>query len=104
MSLSTRFWGRSWFDSGPGFVDRATSLAYCVFTFKSKLGVTRDPIYLFDISVQGLAERDAVENFGNASKARAWMVKTSRALWGIWDMSTFGVQDHVHRESDKDFG
>ncbi|KAJ6484820.1 hypothetical protein C8R45DRAFT_931258 [Mycena sanguinolenta] len=43
-------------------------LEYCIFTFKSTWGVTRDPFYLFDISVQGLAERDTMEKFGNPFK------------------------------------
>ena len=86
------------------------------FTFKSTWGVTRDPFDLFDISAEGRAERDMVENFGNASKLceevghdfghamGARRVESSWALLGIQDIEALGVRDAVHCKSDEDFG
>jgi hypothetical protein len=45
-----------------------SSIDCCTFTFKSTWGVTRDSFDLFDISAEGPAERDMVQNIGNASK------------------------------------
>ncbi|KAJ6494512.1 hypothetical protein C8R45DRAFT_927692 [Mycena sanguinolenta] len=74
-----------------GFLDASLLVhaRYCIFMFKSTWGVMRDLFYLFDISVQGLAERDNVENFGNASKAHGETKNDGPLLWA--DFNRFGT-------------